>query len=105
MRHQLSADDIEFARLYGTNPIAVEQLRDAIIPGSIAERQFAEIWERRLPAPVLMIVNDRCDDATEFVSATELARCGCRGSQRRHSRLETRSNGQELKTCEARVAC
>ena len=48
----LSAADIEFARVYGTNPIAIEQLRAAVIPGSIAERQFADIWEKRLPAPV-----------------------------------------------------
>ena len=68
---QLSATDIEFARLYGTNPIAIEQMRGAIIPGSIAESQFAEIWGRRLPAPVLMVVNDRCDDATEFAHAIE----------------------------------
>ena len=47
----LSVDDIEFARVYGTNPIAVDQLRSAIVPGSIAERQFADIWEKRLPAP------------------------------------------------------
>ena len=47
----LSAADIEFARVYGTNPIAVEQLRSAIVPGSIAERQFVDIWEKRLPAP------------------------------------------------------
>ena len=47
----LSADDIEFARVYGTNPVAVEQLRSAILPGSIAERQFADICEKRLPAP------------------------------------------------------
>jgi DNA polymerase type B, organellar and viral len=47
----LSPDDIEFARVYGTNPIAFEQLRSAILPGSIAEQQFADIWEKRLPAP------------------------------------------------------
>ena len=41
---QLSATDIEFARAYGIHPVAVEQLRSTIIPGSIAERQFAEIW-------------------------------------------------------------
>ena len=51
----LSADDIELARVYCTNPIAIEQLRSAIIPGSIAERQFANIWERRLPAPALAL--------------------------------------------------
>ena len=51
----LSADDIEFARVYGTNPIAVDRLRSAIFPGSIAERQFAGIWEKRpaAPAPAL----------------------------------------------------
>ncbi len=48
----LASADIEFARLYGTNAIAVSQLRDAIILGSIAESQFAEIWEKRLPAPI-----------------------------------------------------
>ena len=41
---QLSAKDIEFARGYGSNPIAI-----------IAESQFAEIWERRLAAPPLRI--------------------------------------------------
>jgi hypothetical protein len=51
----LSTTDVEFARRYGTNPIAVDQLRASIVPGSIAESQFAEIWERRLPAPALLI--------------------------------------------------
>ena len=35
--HQLSASDIEFARLYGTNPIATNQMRETIVSGSIAE--------------------------------------------------------------------
>jgi hypothetical protein len=51
----LSAADIEFARIYGTNAIAIGQLRAAIVPGSVAESQFLEIWERRLAAPVLTI--------------------------------------------------
>lgn len=54
----LSADDIVFARGYssnGTNPITIGQLREFIIPGSVAERQFGEIWERRLPAPALAL--------------------------------------------------
>jgi hypothetical protein len=63
---QLSAADIEFARRYGTNPIAINQMREAIVPGSIAESQFAEIWERRPPAPVLMIVRQR---RTETIAA------------------------------------
>ena len=48
----LSADDIAFARVYGANPVAIEQLRSAILPGSIAERQLADALERRLPAPL-----------------------------------------------------
>jgi hypothetical protein len=55
---QLSTADIAFAKVYGANPIAVDQMRSSIIPGSIAERQFSDIWERRLSAPVLKIVND-----------------------------------------------
>jgi hypothetical protein len=35
--HQLSASDIEFACLYGTNPIATNQMRETIVSGSIAE--------------------------------------------------------------------
>jgi hypothetical protein len=68
---QLSTADIELAHIYGSNPIAVEQMRSSIIPGSIAERQFTEIWERGVPAPVLTIVNDCCDDSSEFVGAME----------------------------------
>ena len=67
----LSADDIEFARVYGMNPVAVEQLRSALLPGSIAERQFADIREKRLPAPVLMIVDDRCADKPEQADVVE----------------------------------
>jgi hypothetical protein len=52
---QLSRADIEFARRYGTNPIAIAQLGDSIVPGSIAERQFAEIWERGLERRVLKL--------------------------------------------------
>ena len=59
---QLSAKDIEFARGYGANPIAINQLREAIVPGSIAERQFAEIWERRRAASA--------NRAAEFTSAS-----------------------------------
>ena len=62
----LSADDIEFARVYGTNPIAVEQLRSAILPGSIAERQFADIWEKRLPAPAPAIETEHINGFDYF---------------------------------------
>jgi hypothetical protein len=51
----LSPADIEFARIYGSNPIAIDQLRAAIVPGSVAEGQFSEICEKRLAAPVVVI--------------------------------------------------
>jgi hypothetical protein len=86
---QLSAKDIEFARAYATHPIAVEQMRSSIIPGSIAERQFSEIWEKRLPAPVLKIVSDHCDDAFASVMdqpITLVAVAGGHGAASRNER-------------------
>jgi hypothetical protein len=51
----LSAADIAFARVYGSNSIAIGQLRAAIVPGSVAESQFFEIWKKRLAASVVVI--------------------------------------------------
>jgi hypothetical protein len=62
---QLSAADIVFAKLYATNLFAAQQLRDAIVPGSVAEGQFAEIWARLLPAPSLAVAHAPADPEPE----------------------------------------
>jgi hypothetical protein len=75
----LSAADIAFARAYGSNPIAIGQLRAAIVPGSVAESQFFEIWEKRLAAPVL-VIGGRGSSAMVVASSDETRRPGPDGA-------------------------
>ena len=68
---RLTEDDVAFAKLYNnTHSLAFQQMLNSIVPGSQAAIQFSNIWEKRLPVPVLKTVGDRCDDASEF-AATE----------------------------------
>jgi hypothetical protein len=58
----LAGADIEFARRFGVHEPSRELLRSIIAPGSRAERQFADIWDKRITAPALRLVWQRDED-------------------------------------------